>query len=223
MGRFRSDVLVVMAKLPRLGAVKTRLAAAVGEASALELYTAFLADIAARFSHRAYELVWAVDPPGGDLTPFVEAAPHCLDQRGDDLGARMASCFADLFAGGARRVVMIGADAPHLSDARIESAFSSLEECEVVLAPTRDGGYCLVALSSPHDLFAIRMSTSDVLRQTLLRAAALRLRVCLQAPTFDIDAADDVSLLAERIDAGDKQLTRCAAVLREWRRRGLLA
>jgi rSAM/selenodomain-associated transferase 1 len=221
---YRSQVLVVMAKVPRLGAVKTRLAAAVGAAPALALYSAFLADLGARFGGGATELVWAVDPPGGDLGPWVGAAARCLDQRGADLGERMANCCADLFAGGARRVVMIGADAPHLDDARIAAAFGSLRDHDVVLTPTRDGGYCLVGLTAPRDLFSIRMGTADVLRQTLLRADALGLRVKLQAPTFDVDEVEDAARLSRALDDGAvPPLPRTAEVLREWRRRGLLA
>jgi len=223
MARYRSDVLVVMAKVPRLGAVKTRLAAAVGAAPALALYAAFLGDIAARFAVGGFELVWAVDPPGGDLTPCVGAAARCLDQRGADLGERMGNCFADLFAAGARRVVMIGADAPHLDAARIAAAFAALRDADVVLAPSRDGGYCLVGLSSPRDLFSIRMGTAEVLQRTLERAASLHLRVVRQAPTFDVDEIGDAVLLAKWIEeSGTALLPRSAAVLRAWRRDGLL-
>lgn len=223
MAHYRENVLVVMAKAPRLGEVKTRLAAGVGAERALALYGAFLADIDTRFGGGAPELVWAVDPPGGDLAPFVAAPRRRLDQRGADLGARMGNCFADLFAAGARRVVMIGADAPHLEDERIAAAYALRDERDVVLTPTRDGGYCLVGLSAPHDLFSIRMGTSAVLEQTLRRAAALGLRAQLQSPSFDVDEIADVASLARAIESGvAPPLPRSAALLRAWRHEGLL-
>src|SRR5262245_44970671 len=103
-----------MAKHPRPGAVKTRLAAAYGAGAACELYTAFLRDIAAKFDRRG--LVWAVDPPDANLRAVVGADAAVIGQHGEDLAERMRACFETLFVGGAARVVMIGADAPHLSD-----------------------------------------------------------------------------------------------------------
>lgn len=209
-----ADVLVVMARQPTPGAVKTRLAHRVGAESACALYRAFLADIAASLHDGRWCLVWAVTPADADLRPIVGAAAECLPQRGDDLAERMFHVFTDLFTRGATRVVMLGADAPHLGAAAIDAAFAALGAADVVLTPTRDGGYCLVGLRAAHDLFrGVAMGTPRVGAQTRERAAALGLRVALQPETFDVDEWDDVVSLRRLLDRGAVTLPRTAAAI----------
>jgi rSAM/selenodomain-associated transferase 1 len=208
-----TDVLVVMARQPTPGAVKTRLAQAIGATAAAALYRAFLADIAATCTSPDWSLMWAVTPPDADLAPIVGVARQ-IAQRGDDLGARMHHVFADLFAGGAARVVMIGADAPHLGAARIAAAFAALERHDAVFIPTRDGGYCLVGLAAPQDLFhPITMGTTSVFAETLAQAARLGLRVARHAESFDIDMVSDLEALAGLLASGEVALPATAAAL----------
>jgi hypothetical protein len=211
------DVLVIMARQPVAGAVKTRLAAHIGAAAAGAIYQAFLRDLALRFgAGAAWRLVWAVDPPGADLSPYLGVDAVQFGQRGAELGARMADGMARLLGDGAARVVMIGADVPHLPDAVLVEAFGALDAHDVVLVPTRDGGYCLIGLTAPHDLFTgIAMGRPDVLAETRARATALGLAVRVLEETFDVDELDDLRELARRIDAGSVDLPHIAAVLRE--------
>ncbi len=209
-------VLVVMARQPVPGAVKTRLGRRIGAEAACALYRAFLVDIAATLGGGPWELTWAVTPAGADLRPIVGAAAHGIAQRGADLGERMAHCFDDLFARGASRVVMIGADVPHLGAAAIAAAFAALDDTDVVLTPTRDGGYCLVGQRAVHDLFGgISMGTAQVFAQTMDRVAALALRASVQPPSFDIDEWEDVVALRALIAGGAVSLPHTAAVLDE--------
>jgi uncharacterized protein len=207
------DVLVVMAKRPVPGAVKTRLARHLGNDWSCRLYTAFLRDIARRFSARDWQLVWAVHPPGADLAAII--GPHdCMDQRGADLAERMRRCFESLFAGGAERVVMLGADAPHLPDAAIEAEFADLGAFDVTVVSTRDGGYCAIGMRAPFDVFSgIRMSTASVFAETCARAAALGLRMRVVAESFDVDEAEDLEQLQAVIAGGGVKLPHTAEVL----------
>jgi rSAM/selenodomain-associated transferase 1 len=208
-----ADVLVVMARQPTPGAVKTRLAPSIGAAAAAAVYRAFLVDIAATCASPDWSLVWAVTPPDADLTPVVGVARQ-LAQRGADLAARMHHVFADLFAAGAARVVMIGADAPHLGAARIAAAFAALDRHDAVFIPTRDGGYCLVGLTAPRELFrGITMGTASVFAETLAQAARLGLRVARQPETFDIDLPSDLDALAALLARGAVVLPATAAAL----------
>jgi len=215
-----ADVLVVMARHPTPGAVKTRLASHLGAEGACALYRAFLADLATTCADGAWSVVWAVTPPQADLRPIVGAQARQLAQRGADLAARMQYAFADLFAAGAARVVMLGADAPHLARARLADAFAALATHDAVVAPTRDGGYCLIGLTAPHGLFTgIAMGTATVYAETMARAAELGLRVALQETTFDVDEPQDLEALARLIDAGAVSLPATAAALRSLARR----
>lgn len=211
-----ADVLVVMARQPTPGAVKTRLARRIGDAAACDLYRAFLADIAATLTDERWRLLWAVTPPKADIRPIVGANAESLAQRGDDLAARMRHVLEDVFAAGADRVVMIGADAPHLGPSAVAAAFAALESADLVLTPTRDGGYCLIGLRAVHDLFSgVAMGSERVFVQTLDRARALGLGVSTQLETFDVDEWEDVLELRRLLEAGAAVLPQTAAVLRK--------
>ncbi|MBX3028021.1 TIGR04282 family arsenosugar biosynthesis glycosyltransferase [bacterium] len=202
-----------MARQPTPGAVKTRLARRIGDAAACVLYRAFLTDLAASVRRDAWRTVWAVTPAGADLRSIVGDAEQ-IAQRGDDLASRMRHAFADLFGRGASRVVMIGADAPHLGADAIAAAFAALDAADVVLTPTRDGGYCLIGLCAAHDLFlGVDMGTDRVFQQTVDRAAADGLRLGVQPPAFDVDEWEDVLVLRRLLDSGAVTLPATAAAL----------
>lgn len=211
-----NDLVVVMARAPVPGAVKTRLAGAIGDQAAAAVYRAFLRDLHRALVSGPWRLVWAVLPAGSDLAPEVAAPLECFDQRGPDLGARMANAFADLFAGGAERVVMLGADAPHLAAAGAERAMAALSSHDVALLPSRDGGYALVGLRRELDLFSgIEMSTALVLQQTLARARDLGATVDLLPESFDVDDVTDLRHLALAIASGEVDLPFTRAALEQ--------
>jgi glycosyltransferase A (GT-A) superfamily protein (DUF2064 family) len=151
-----------------------------------------------------------VTPADADLSAIVGAGEH-IAQEGDDLGERMRRCFAQMLAGGARRVVMIGADAPHLGDAAISAAFALLADHDAVLVPTADGGYCLLGLRAAHDVFSgIPMGTTAVFERTRRRLDALGLRWGALPASFDVDTLDDVAELGRCLAGGDVTLpNRC--------------
>jgi uncharacterized protein len=216
-----ADVLVVMAKKPAPGAVKSRLAPRLGADGAAELYRAFLRDLHARLTAAPWRLLWAVHPPGSDLGADLGAPVEQIDQRGADLGERMWNCFAALCpppTPGGDRIVMIGADVPHLPRQVVTDAFAALAGCDVVLQPTRDGGYCLVGLRRCVDLFrGIPMGTAEVCRLTLQRARELGLKVVLLPETFDVDEPADLDELAALLRRGEAELPFSGPLLSRFR------
>jgi hypothetical protein len=202
----RRDLLVVFARYPEPGRVKTRLARAIGDAAAAGLYAAFIEDLARRFAGAPWAVRWAVAPPDpGFARRFGIDAAACREQRGEDLGERMRNAFEDAAADGFSRVALVGSDAPQLSRATVAQALDALDRAEVVLGPALDGGYTLIALRRPLDVFTgIRWSTPDVLAETLSRVAALGLRHVLLEPDFDVDEPDDLVRLSALLatDAG---------------------
>lgn len=196
--------LVVMARYPALGEVKTRLVAHYGATQATALYRAFLSDLDARFHQGPRRLVWAYHPATSPFAEIVHDGAYCLPQQGDDLAARMLACFRTLGGEGFSSVVMIGADAPHTRDAWIVEAEVRLEDVDVVLGPSADGGYFLVAMRKPHDIFSgVTMSTPSVLADTQHIIAAAGLRAHLLSPSFDVDEAADVERLRDELSAPD--------------------
>jgi rSAM/selenodomain-associated transferase 1 len=215
----RRTALAVMARYPEVGKVKTRLARTIGSQRACQLYRAFLSDIAVRFASGPRELVWFYEPPGRDFATVVGAAGRCLPQAGRGLGERMRNGFRVLLEEGFERVLTIGADVPHISEACLDEADESLDSADLVLGPAADGGYYLIALRQPHDVFTgVGMGTSSVLAATLAKARALGLRIHLLPLGFDIDEEEDVGKLRQQLHdevlAG--QLAATAAVLRQW-------
>ena len=208
--------LVIMARYPIAGEVKTRLARAIGAEAACGLYRAFLRDLDARFAGGARTLVWAYHPPEQNFAALLAAGARCLAQRGEDLGARMYDCFRTLFSEGFAPVIMIGADVPHVREAWLDEAQAALADNDLVLGPSIDGGYYLIAMRAPHDVFdGIVMGTPRVLTDTLRRAHAAGLRVHRLPPTFDVDTAADLQQLRTLLHAAEyrEQLPHTAAVL----------
>lgn len=184
--------LVVMAKRPRPGRVKTRLARAVGEAAALTLYRAFLEDTlalaAGAIADRAeLELCYDGAPGADDPRPD---GPHLQSEQGPgDLGERLARALARGRAAGVERLVFIGADAPSLSGSTLDAAFARLGEVDVALAPADDGGYVLIGVAGDHPgIFSgIPWSSAAVAGATRARAAELGLRLAELPAGFDVD------------------------------------
>lgn len=182
----------MLAKAPRAGHAKTRLASVLGETRALEFYRASLRDclgMLAGFEGEAdVEVRWDARPRDVELRHADVAARL---QGSGDLGARLARTFRESAAAGNLATVVIGADAPTLPPDRIRTAFRLLERgCGVALAPATDGGYVLVACREAGDarLFEdIPWGGPEVLRATLARARTAGVRVGIVSGWYDVD------------------------------------
>jgi rSAM/selenodomain-associated transferase 1 len=199
----RAGVLVVFAKQPVPGLVKTRLSPPLSPEAAAALYAEMLADVLEASARFAAELdldpVLAVHPPAAcaELARDCPAGFRAVPQRGADLAERMTRAVAEAAAAGARRILLRGSDSPMLERRTLEQALAALDTHELVLCPDRDGGYGLVGLTHPHPgLFDHPMSTASVLEQTLARAVDRGLRTRTLEPSFDLDTLDDLQRLA---------------------------
>lgn len=203
-GSKQARTLLVFVKRPRPGEVKTRLAVDLGEEGAAAVYRALAeAEIAGTQPHeREYErrFLYAPADAGSEVGAWLPGE-RVAPQQGVDLGARMATAFDDAFRRGAERVAIIGSDVPWVTRERVNRAFASLDEGDVVLGPCDDGGYYLLALSRPRpELFeGIAWSTPTVLQATLGRARARGLRVVMLDPLPDVDTLADIRRSWERL------------------------
>ncbi len=189
--------LVVFVKEPRPGAVKTRLAAAVGAETAAELYRVLAEAVleATTPVPGEYERLVFFDPPEARraLREWLPGVSLRAQAQGD-LGARLADAFARAFGRGAARVVIVGSDAPFVSRETALRALAALDAADVVLGPAEDGGYYLIGLREPHPelVRGVDWSTPAVLEQTLARAVAARLAVRQLESLRDVDTLDDL-------------------------------
>lgn len=196
-------VLLVFAKQPSPGAVKTRMCPPFSPEQAAELYARLLADVleaSAGFAPRlGLEPLLAVHPASA-CAALARSAPPAFAvrrQRGASLGARMGWAVREAAAGGAERILLRGSDSPLLDAAAVAAVLRGLDQVDLAVCADRDGGYGLIGLRRcAPELFEHPMSTPNVLEQTLARARAAGLRAARVGESFDLDTAGDLAWLA---------------------------
>ena len=203
-------VLGIFGKKPEPGKVKTRLATEFGDATAARIAEAMLFDILAFWSSENFvapggRRVLVFDPP--DAGPwFDERVPEAFvlqPQSEGDLGTRMRSFFEGEFADGASRVVLIGSDAPVIDLSAVVSAFLCLENRDVVIGPSSDGGYYLIGASDevPPIFHEVEWSGPRVLSQTIDRLSDTGLSLSVLPVSYDVDTPDDWRALVGHVRA----------------------
>ena len=216
--------LVIMAKAPRPGAVKTRLTPSLSPEAVTAFYCCLLYDTVA-LARSLDNVEVAIMCPEADVTDLARLAGAQLTnndvsvvaQKGQGLAAGLTSVFA-YFAETNRRVIAFNSDSPHLPRSVLENAFETLAAHDVVVGPTHDGGYYLVGARASHPtLFANDgMGTSSALERLLSRARAFGLSVGFADRFYDIDIAEDLSRLAAELRLDPERAPRTAAWLRDW-------
>jgi uncharacterized protein len=189
-----SEQLIIFVKAPRRGTVKTRLAASIGAAPALAVYRRLVAVLREELKRLPnVELRYSPDDAASEIAAWLQPDWRSTPQGAGDLGQRMNAAFAEHFAAGAERVVIVGSDCPDVSAADIRTAWAALRSNDVMLGPATDGGYWLIGLRAPQpELFAhMPWSRSTVLKQTLERARELGLSVGLLRELSDVDTVED--------------------------------
>lgn len=218
----RSDssgrVLVIMAKAPRPGAVKTRLLPSLSPEAVTDFYCCLLDDTLALARSLAGVEV-AIMCPAFDVPSLKRIAGRevsVVAQKSSGLAAGLTSVFAH-FAGKQRRIIAFNSDSPHLPRSVLEESFEMLAADDLVVGPTHDGGYYLVgAKSSYPTLFENDgMGTSSALEVLLSRARALELSIGIAAPFYDIDVAGDLTRLADELRLAPNKAPRTATWLKK--------
>jgi rSAM/selenodomain-associated transferase 1 len=122
---------------------------------------------------------------------------RCFPQQGAELGERLLYAFRWCSQQGFQRTILIGSDTPHISRDIIDTAQHALNEVDIVLGPSDDGGYYLIGMRTPHDVFSgIPMSTSEVTERTIAAAHRLGLTVRQLETLLDVDEFSDLQRLA---------------------------
>jgi uncharacterized protein len=187
-----TDIVVVFARAPRLGAVKRRLAREIGARAALRFHLATLTRLTrALTADRRYRTVLAITPDHATLRLPVRVAR--IPQGRGHLGARMHRAFRRFPRS---RVALIGCDIPDAGPADVRAAFRALGSAQAAFGPAVDGGYWLVALSPrrPARPFAsVRWSSEHALADTL--ANFVGMRVAMLRTLHDVDTAADLRRL----------------------------
>lgn len=195
-----SWLLLVFARSPRVGHVKTRLIPSLGAQGACNLHRQLVSRTLERAcaAQGAQVQLWIA---GDTAEPFVQECSRrfrvpVLEQRGANVGQCMAAAFEDALRGGNgdARCVLIGTDCPAQTVEDLAQAAEALRSHDAVLQPAEDGGYVLVGLTRPQwQLFdAIDWGSGRVTEQTLQRAASLGLALQLLRTVPDLDSEADL-------------------------------
>jgi rSAM/selenodomain-associated transferase 1 len=189
--------LLVFAKVPRPGRVKTRLTPALTPTEAARLYTAFLRDTmrqSRRLSGADVRLYLAPSLPDGDIDG-VPADVTLHEQAGDRLGERMKGAFKDTLRDGYERVIVVGSDHPTLPLSFLQEAVRALDDSEsLCLGPTEDGGFYLLGMSAfyPQLFDDMSYSHSGVFADTLARAERTDAQITVLPQWYDVDTPEDL-------------------------------
>lgn len=196
VGASRRRRIIIFARAPEHGRVKTRLAAEIGDGAALEIYR-WLGErtVEVARASRTCELEVRYTPTGSgeSVAQWLGTQLQMRPQTDGDLGERMRSAIGEALREGVEDVVVVGTDCPTLDSTLIEQAFDELTRADVVLGPAHDGGYYLIATRDDHAaLFEdIPWSASNTLRCTVDAANRVGIDVCLLETRGDIDTAAD--------------------------------
>ncbi|MDG2194394.1 MAG: TIGR04282 family arsenosugar biosynthesis glycosyltransferase [Polaribacter sp.] len=187
-----NELLFVFVRNPELGKVKTRLATAVGDKTALTIYKFLLEHTKKTTQHLPCDkaVYYSVNIRERDIWHKNTYQKHL--QKGADLGSRMQQAFINSFADGYEKVVIIGSDLPDLEEQHILEAFQQLNTNDVVLGPAKDGGYYLLGMKKLHpNIFQNKKwGTASVRKETLKDLK--KVTVHLLEELNDVDVRKDI-------------------------------
>ncbi len=187
-------------KNPKKARVKTRLASVIGDKMAVKLYKRFLLEMLATLNRGTFLFYVCFHPEDSlkDLKDWLGEDYLYVPQIGENLGEKMKNAFVEAFSMNFKRVLLIGSDIPDLPLEFIDEAFKSLNEKDVVIGPSVDGGYYLIGFKDktflPRAFEKIPWSTERVFDETMKVLENGRLTVHTLQPLRDIDTVEDLSV-----------------------------
>ena len=198
------NALLIFAKYPDPGKVKTRMQPQVSAQDAADLYRAMVEDLYISFDHSGDFNTIVYFTPESKRSAFknwlgsgVSLKNQCDGNLGDKLGTAFKSCFND----GYKKVIAIGGDCVTITAEEISRAFETLETDDAVIGPTEDGGYYLIGTAEmiPGLFDTIAWSTELVFTQTIQKLKSSSLRFTVLEKKFDIDTVQDAERLFQKI------------------------
>jgi rSAM/selenodomain-associated transferase 1 len=199
--------LLFFVKYPEKGNVKSRLAAVIGDDSAVSIYKSIVVQMLSTLKKGLFPLYICFFPKKAQkpIKNWLGWKYRYMPQKGKDLGERMRNGFIDGFALGYERIVLIGSDLPDLPMKYIEEAFESLKEMDAVIGPAVDGGYYLIGFNqstfSPQVFEGIAWGTKNVFGETIKKLKRFRRVVYTLPYQRDIDTVEDLRHLRGQLSS----------------------
>ena len=201
------NALLVFAKVPRPGTVKTRLTPVLTSDEAARLYEAFLRDALRLYAALDVDvrLYWAPPLPDDEIEGIPDTVT-VFEQEGDGLGARMQNAFRQTLADGYNRAAVVGTDHPTLPISFVRQSFVALEASRsVCIGPSEDGGFYLLGMNAYYpELFeGMTYSHDSVFTDTLARIGATDARLTVLPRWYDVDTPAALGRMLGDLDDAD--------------------
>lgn len=204
------NALILMTRVPIPGKTKTRLMKMLTGEECAEIHRCFLLDLFQVFNNIKEKVdIYITYTPEDSLGVINDIIPDFIDnfpQEGDTLGERMDNAIQRLLNKGYSKVVLIGSDIPEIQPIDIEKAYDILEQNDICLGPTKDGGYYLVGTKKNCSYIfndSLKWGNKSVFEATLSIANSLELTVGLTTKLNDIDEKEDIEDFMKRIKKGE--------------------
>jgi rSAM/selenodomain-associated transferase 1 len=202
------NALVIFAKFPEPGKVKKKIGEAIGMEGSAALCSAFIKDLVDKNKDKDYDLYLSFighQYKEQYKNLFPEAILYV--QRGMNLGENMYCSFEDLLDD-YDKVVIIGCDVPNLSSDAIVKAFNALDSYDVVIGPAEDGGYYLIGMKQPHDIFEnLSWGSEKLLDEQIEALKRKRLTYVLIDRMADVDTVEELKVLKKNLKREDAPKT----------------
>jgi hypothetical protein len=202
------NALVIFAKFPEAGKVKKKIGESIGMDVSAKLCEAFVQDLITEHKDRDYDLYLSFIGHQHKETyklMFPEAIMYV--QRGKNLGENLYFTFEDLLDDYAK-VAIIGCDVPNLKHETVLKAFNALESYDAVFGPASDGGYYLIGMTAPNNVFEGLPWGKDALLEAQLNTLRMKkLTFVLLDEMIDVDTVDELRTLKKTLKAGDAPRT----------------
>lgn len=221
------NALILMTRIPIAGQTKTRLMDIMSGDECALLHMAFLKDLFNTFNELKNQVdIYLTYTPEDSLGIIEDLIPKFIKifpQRGEDLGKKMYNGINHVLSLGYEKVILIGSDIPHIKNEDIIEAFKILEQKDIVLGPSYDGGYYLVGMKKSNEgLFNInkRWGGRSVLESTIRVANNKSLSIGLAAKYMDIDTKEDLyEFIANYENHEEKVALNTLKLIKGWRER----
>jgi rSAM/selenodomain-associated transferase 1 len=189
--------LILFMKAPRLGQVNTRLQPELMPEESLMLYRAMVEDTVSQFDDVGFcdvKIFFYPQDAKDEMEHWLGDHFEYFPQHGADLGEKLHNAIAEMLNQKYDKVVLVGSDIPTLDSTTIVRAFTNLNDYDVALGPSKDGGYYLIGMKKPYPTLFQEMdwSTSIVLQQTIQKARQAQLDIVQLEVKSDIDSYDEV-------------------------------
>jgi hypothetical protein len=190
--------VIIFARYPNKGKVKTRLAKEIGEESALEFYKSCAENTFAECKKLKSEkillyLFYSDVKDKALITKWAGSEFLFIPQTGTTLGEKMQNAFEEVFSNGVKKAVIIGTDIPDIEANLIKDSCDILNCADTVIGPAADGGYYLLGMKKAHTFLFndIKWSTNSVFAETCNRIIINKLTFFVLPKLIDIDIKDD--------------------------------